>query len=84
MHHVVDRSVLLLHAAQAGAAGPSLRQCAAVGVALLRLAAGAARPVGLQRLRDGAPLLTATARSNSLGMTETRVKVKGHGFWKPF
>lgn len=39
LHHVVDAAVLLLDAAQAGAAEPPVGQGAAVGMAPVRLAA---------------------------------------------
>lgn len=38
MHHVIDTAVLLFNATQTGIAGPSIWQCAAVRMTLLRLA----------------------------------------------
>lgn len=68
MHHVVDMFVLFLNAAQTRIAGPSVRQRAAVGVALLRLPRW---PICISISRLILLfLLAAAACSHSLDITE--------------
>ena len=68
VHHVIHIAVLLFDATQTGIAGSTIRQRAAVGVALLRLPRWPiCIPIRLILLL----LLAATACSDSLGTTQT-------------
>lgn len=75
MHHVVDAAVLLFNATQAGIAGPSIWQRAAVRVALVRLVN---RPTCIPVWRlIFFLLLAATACSDSLHSKKTTSNLKG-------